>query len=100
MDMTGLRAQSFTTKPLTFLQEWLAVRRKGQDFVHTPMGQVCQGKPLLENHPFFLKYENSESKKEYLQMRRDRVEGVEEEVEVEVELFDADAEYDQGAADN
>ena len=43
------------TISLTFLQEWLAVRRKGQDFMHTPMGYVCQGKPLKENHPFFTK---------------------------------------------
>ena len=45
--------QSFTAKPLTFLQEWLAVRRKGQDFVQTPMGHVCQGKSLAADHPFF-----------------------------------------------
>jgi hypothetical protein len=45
--------RSFTAKPLTFLQEWLAVRRKGQDFTHTPMGYVCQSKPLTESHPFF-----------------------------------------------
>lgn len=45
--------QSFTSKPLTFLHEWLAVRRKGQDFAHTPMGHVCQGKPLTASHPFF-----------------------------------------------
>ena len=57
-DTGGLRAQSFTTKPLTFLQEWLAVRRKGQDFVHTPMGHVCQGKPLAASHPFFSRLEN------------------------------------------
>lgn len=49
---------SFTNKPLTFLQEWLAVRRKGQDFVHTPLGHVCHGKPLHANHPFFSKVEN------------------------------------------
>ena len=49
---------SFTKKPLTFLQEWLAVRRKGQDFVHTPLGHVCQGKLLYADHPFFLKVEN------------------------------------------
>lgn len=47
--------RSFTAKPLTFLQEWLAMRRKGQDFTHTPMGYVCQGKPLAANHPFFNK---------------------------------------------
>ena len=46
--------RSFTTKPLTFLQEWLSIRRKGQDFTHTPMGYVCQGKRLDPNHPFFV----------------------------------------------
>lgn len=43
----------FSPRPLTFLQEWLGVRRQGQDFVHTPMGFVTQGKPLAANHPFF-----------------------------------------------
>ena len=45
--------QIFTKKPLTFLQEWLAIRRRGQDFAHTPMGYVCQDKPLHATHPFF-----------------------------------------------
>jgi hypothetical protein len=53
---------AFTKKPLTFLQEWLAVRRKGQDFSHTPMGFICQGQKLLENHPFFQKLDNDESR--------------------------------------
>ena len=44
-------------KPLSFLQEWLAIRRKGQDFAQTPMGFVCQGKPLAETHAFFIKPE-------------------------------------------
>ncbi|KAH6855507.1 hypothetical protein B0I37DRAFT_395568 [Chaetomium sp. MPI-CAGE-AT-0009] len=44
---------SFSPRPLTFLQEWLAVRRHGQDFVHTPMGFLTQGKPLQASHPFF-----------------------------------------------
>ena len=52
-DTGARRARSFTARPLTFLQEWLAVRRKGQDFAHTPMGHVCQGKPLAASHPFF-----------------------------------------------
>ena len=47
------RSTAFTAKPLVFLQEWLAIRRKGQDFAHTPMGYVCQGKILKPNHPFF-----------------------------------------------
>jgi hypothetical protein len=29
-----------TSKPLSFLHEWLTVRRKGQDFAYTPMGFV------------------------------------------------------------
>ena len=44
---------TFTSKPITFLQEWLTVRRKGQDFTHTPMGYICHGKPLSATHPFF-----------------------------------------------
>jgi len=49
--------QVFARKPLTFLHEWLATRRKGQDFASTPMGHVCQGKPLKADHPFFMKAE-------------------------------------------
>ncbi|KAI9701732.1 MAG: hypothetical protein M1820_006360 [Bogoriella megaspora] len=44
---------SFTKKPLNFLQKWLAIRRKGQEFSQTPMGYICQGKQLLADHPFF-----------------------------------------------
>lgn len=44
---------AFTARPLTFLQEWLSVRRRGQDFAHSPMGFLAQGKPLQANHPFF-----------------------------------------------
>lgn len=48
-----LKKKTFAEKPLAFLQEWLAVRRKGQDFTHTPKGCICQGKVLTANHPFF-----------------------------------------------
>lgn len=44
---------TFTSKPIAFLQEWLTIRRKGQDFTHTPMGYICHGKPLSATHPFF-----------------------------------------------
>lgn len=37
----------------SFLLEWLTVRRKGQDIMQTPMGYICQGRPLDESHPFF-----------------------------------------------
>ena len=43
----------FTHKSAVFIQEWLTVRRKGQEFTHTPMGYMCNGKPLEPNHPFF-----------------------------------------------
>ncbi|KAJ4372947.1 hypothetical protein N0V83_003238 [Neocucurbitaria cava] len=45
--------QAFAQKPLTFLHEWIALRRKGQDFEQTPMGFVTTGKPLTANHAFF-----------------------------------------------
>jgi hypothetical protein len=43
----------FAEKPVAFLHEWLAIRRKGQDFEHTPMGFITTGKPLSADHPFF-----------------------------------------------
>jgi hypothetical protein len=43
----------FTRRPLTFLQEWLAIRRNGQNFDQTPMGFVCQGRVLDSSHHFF-----------------------------------------------
>ncbi|KAF2267772.1 hypothetical protein CC78DRAFT_591207 [Lojkania enalia] len=45
---------AFAKKPLAFLHEWLAVRRKGQDYEHTPMGYITTGKPLSADHSFFL----------------------------------------------
>ncbi len=38
------KARGFTQKPLTCLKEWQAVHRKDQDFAHTPIGFICQGK--------------------------------------------------------
>ena len=46
-------AKPFAAKPLTFLHEWIDIRRKGQDFEHTPMGFITTGKPLTDNHAFF-----------------------------------------------
>jgi hypothetical protein len=42
--VTKKQIRCFTKKPLSFLQEWLAIKRKGQDFAHTPMGYLCQGR--------------------------------------------------------
>jgi hypothetical protein len=44
---------TFSTMPLTCMQEWLSIRRHGQDFVQTPMGFLTQGKTLQKEHAFF-----------------------------------------------
>jgi hypothetical protein len=49
------RPKSFTSKPLSFMAEWLSMRRKGADFAHSPMGLISQGKPLHAGHSFFRK---------------------------------------------
>ncbi|KAI5863834.1 hypothetical protein GGS23DRAFT_516098 [Durotheca rogersii] len=51
--MPGTKAKGLTLKPYTFTQEYLAVRRRGQDFAHTPMGFICTGKPLTADSPLF-----------------------------------------------
>lgn len=40
--------------PAGFLLEWLSTRRGGQDVLQTPVGHVCTGRALREDHPFFL----------------------------------------------
>ncbi|OCK76192.1 hypothetical protein K432DRAFT_428888 [Lepidopterella palustris CBS 459.81] len=44
----------FTKDPVSFLLDWLTLRRMGQDILHTPMGYVCQGRLLHKSHPFFV----------------------------------------------
>ncbi|KAH6856123.1 hypothetical protein B0I37DRAFT_317555 [Chaetomium sp. MPI-CAGE-AT-0009] len=46
-------AGAFSANPAGFLLEWLALRRKGQNVTQTPVGYVCQGRPLREDHHFF-----------------------------------------------
>jgi len=43
-----------TRDPASFLLDWLTLRRKGQDILNTPMGYVCQRRPLHQSHPFFV----------------------------------------------
>lgn len=62
-----LQGKVFTAKPLQFLQDWLAVRRRGQDFSHTPMGHVCQDKPLDASHAFFAKIQKEQETTEPVQ---------------------------------
>lgn len=48
----GAGAVRFAADPAAFVLEWLSVRRKVQDILHTPMGYICMGKTLDENkHP-------------------------------------------------
>ncbi|MCJ1463509.1 hypothetical protein MMC07_002117 [Pseudocyphellaria aurata] len=99
------QARCFTKRPLSFLQEWLAVRRKGQDFTHTPMGHVCQGKPLTASHPFFttrgndgaLNPDGAASRRDLGQgIRGDRLSSLDEGSTFGDEDSDDDDEYDDG----
>ncbi|OGM50946.1 hypothetical protein ABOM_000731 [Aspergillus bombycis] len=41
------------TAQSSFLEEWLVLRRQGQDISHTPMGYLCMNRSLSIDHPFF-----------------------------------------------
>ena len=41
------RRKPFSDNALLFMQEWLAVRRKGQDFSQTMMGEICRGRGIV-----------------------------------------------------
>jgi hypothetical protein len=75
------RKEAFATKPLAFLHEWLAIRRKGQDFEHTPMGFITTGKPLSADHPFFSAVSIEEDKDAKLQTTAGRVVHLEDDEE-------------------
>lgn len=51
--VNGNRAAAPAEGLSEFLLEWLSIRRKGQDIMQSPLGYVCQGKPLDDSHPFF-----------------------------------------------
>ena len=44
-------AKPFSPNALLFMQEWLAVRRKGQDFSQTMMGEICRGRRVVQDDP-------------------------------------------------
>ncbi|KAK7960428.1 hypothetical protein PG988_011642 [Apiospora saccharicola] len=52
-NVANLGPTGFTSKPFTFIREWLSVRRRGQDIAHSPMGFIANGKPLHADLPFF-----------------------------------------------
>ena len=81
---------SFTSKPLAFIQDWLAVRRKDQDFKHTPMGYICPDKRLTADHPFYTRVENDGGPK--IDWREGKA-GVDTNADV-----DSDVDYDEDDA--
>ncbi|OTA08196.1 hypothetical protein A9Z42_0091570 [Trichoderma parareesei] len=40
---------------LAFLIEWLGIRCRAHDVLHTPIGYICLGREATESHPFFLR---------------------------------------------
>ncbi|TVY49278.1 hypothetical protein LOCC1_G002062 [Lachnellula occidentalis] len=87
------KSKVFARKPLTFLHEWLAVRRKGQDFASSPMGQVCQGKPLTSDHTFFIKPEatRTSNNTEHTSVKRSVPVSALEEDDAEDDIYDENA---------
>lgn len=58
-----VRSAKQSAKSVAFLQDWLAVKRKGQEFAHTPMGFMCENKALVAQHPFFARIPTESSPK-------------------------------------
>ncbi|KXJ89333.1 hypothetical protein Micbo1qcDRAFT_212713 [Microdochium bolleyi] len=49
------RPSELSPKPFSFVKEWLSIRRRGQEFSHSPMGFLCLRKQLHADHVFFEK---------------------------------------------
>lgn len=95
---------SFTPKPLAFIQDWLALRRKGQDFKHTPMGYICQDKQLTADHPFYTRVENDGGPKVDWRERKageDANENMDSDIEFDEDdtFFDVAEDEDEGLDD-
>ncbi|CBX97993.1 hypothetical protein LEMA_P094020.1 [Plenodomus lingam JN3] len=48
------RSNARTNDTIRFILEWVSLRRRGHDIMHTPLGYVCQGRPLGMEHAFFV----------------------------------------------
>lgn len=46
-------SQSDTPISSSFLLEWLSVRCRANDVLHTPIGYICLGRTPTKEHPFF-----------------------------------------------
>ena len=53
-DVSAGRRSNATTEKTRFILEWTSLRRKNQDVMYTPLGYVCQGRPLGIEHAFFV----------------------------------------------
>jgi hypothetical protein len=53
-DSNAKRLHGLGTDTISFLLEWLSLRRRGQETMHTPIGYVCQGRRLDCRHAFFV----------------------------------------------
>ncbi|KAH9885947.1 hypothetical protein F4778DRAFT_798742 [Xylariomycetidae sp. FL2044] len=42
----------FASNPASFLMDWLALRRKTRDVLHTPMGYICTGRRIGDSTSF------------------------------------------------
>jgi hypothetical protein len=54
-------AQANTSISSEFLLEWLGVRCRANDVLHTPIGYICLGKTPAQDHPFFAQNANVSS---------------------------------------
>lgn len=48
------RSDVRSTRTTNFILDWVSLRRKGQDILHTPLSYVCQGRPLSVEHAVFM----------------------------------------------
>ena len=51
----------FSTTPLLFMQEWLAVRRKGQDFSQSMVGELIRGRRVVRGEEVEVEMEDDAS---------------------------------------
>lgn len=52
--LLAMRSKEMTMLIFHVVHDWLAIRRKSQDFEYTPMGHLTTGKSLFADHPFFV----------------------------------------------
>ncbi|KAH9865892.1 hypothetical protein J1614_009479 [Plenodomus biglobosus] len=48
------RSDARKNDKISFILEWVSLRRRGHDIMHTPLGYVCQGRLLGMEHAFFV----------------------------------------------